>query len=211
MIYPFSMGARVVYLDRPPTASALMPALRAIRPDGHADRAADHRENLPPPGARQVQFQLLLAHALPHRLHAPLPPPCRGRETDEALRRPSALPGNRGCETRRRGREIPARSPRPLCHRLRADRDRAAAGRRGPFDGAAGIDRSPGPGRRTAAGERQPRDPSGRDRGPHAERRWWAISRIPRPRRRFSRPTDGSARATSGSWTRTAGSTSRAV
>ena len=32
MIYPFSMGAQVVYLDRPPTASALMPALRAIRP-----------------------------------------------------------------------------------------------------------------------------------------------------------------------------------
>lgn len=32
MIYPFSMGARVVYLDRPPTASALMPALRDIRP-----------------------------------------------------------------------------------------------------------------------------------------------------------------------------------
>ena len=32
MIYPFAMGARVVYLDRPPTASALMPALRAVRP-----------------------------------------------------------------------------------------------------------------------------------------------------------------------------------
>lgn len=32
MIYPFSMGARVVYLDRPPAASALMPALRAVRP-----------------------------------------------------------------------------------------------------------------------------------------------------------------------------------
>ena len=32
MIYPFSLGARVVYLDRPPTASALMPALRAVRP-----------------------------------------------------------------------------------------------------------------------------------------------------------------------------------
>ena len=32
MFYPFSMGARVVYLDRPPTASALMPALRAVRP-----------------------------------------------------------------------------------------------------------------------------------------------------------------------------------
>ena len=32
MIYPFSMGARVVYLDRPTTASALMPALRAVRP-----------------------------------------------------------------------------------------------------------------------------------------------------------------------------------
>ena len=32
MIYPFSRGARVVYLDRPPTASALMPALRAVRP-----------------------------------------------------------------------------------------------------------------------------------------------------------------------------------
>ena len=32
MIYPFSEGARVVYLDRPPTASALMPALRSVRP-----------------------------------------------------------------------------------------------------------------------------------------------------------------------------------
>lgn len=32
MIYPFSMGARVTYLDRPPTASALMPALREVRP-----------------------------------------------------------------------------------------------------------------------------------------------------------------------------------
>lgn len=32
MIYPFSMGAQVVYMDRPPTASALMPALRAVRP-----------------------------------------------------------------------------------------------------------------------------------------------------------------------------------
>ena len=32
MIYPFSMGAKVVYLDRPPTASALMPALRDVRP-----------------------------------------------------------------------------------------------------------------------------------------------------------------------------------
>lgn len=32
MIYPFSMGARVTYLDRPPTASALMPALRRVRP-----------------------------------------------------------------------------------------------------------------------------------------------------------------------------------
>ena len=32
MIYPFSMGAKVVYLDRPPTASALMPALRSVRP-----------------------------------------------------------------------------------------------------------------------------------------------------------------------------------
>lgn len=32
LIYPFSMGARVTYLDRPPTASALMPALRSVRP-----------------------------------------------------------------------------------------------------------------------------------------------------------------------------------
>ena len=32
LIYPFSMGARVTYLDRPPTASALMPALRGVRP-----------------------------------------------------------------------------------------------------------------------------------------------------------------------------------
>lgn len=32
LIYPFSRGARVVYLDRPPTASALMPALRTVRP-----------------------------------------------------------------------------------------------------------------------------------------------------------------------------------
>lgn len=32
MIYPFSMGARVVYLDRPPTASVLMPTLAEVRP-----------------------------------------------------------------------------------------------------------------------------------------------------------------------------------
>ena len=32
MIYPFSLGTRVVYLDRPPTASALLPALKRIRP-----------------------------------------------------------------------------------------------------------------------------------------------------------------------------------
>lgn len=32
LIYPFSMGSRVVYMNRPPTASALMPALRAVRP-----------------------------------------------------------------------------------------------------------------------------------------------------------------------------------
>ena len=32
MIYPFSRGAHIHYLDRPPTASALMPALAAVRP-----------------------------------------------------------------------------------------------------------------------------------------------------------------------------------
>lgn len=32
LIYCFSKGARVVYMDRPPTASALMPALRTVRP-----------------------------------------------------------------------------------------------------------------------------------------------------------------------------------
>ena len=32
MIYPFAKGVRVVYLDRPPTASALLPALKRIRP-----------------------------------------------------------------------------------------------------------------------------------------------------------------------------------
>ena len=32
MIYPFSMGARVVYIDRPPTASVLLPVLRRVRP-----------------------------------------------------------------------------------------------------------------------------------------------------------------------------------
>ena len=32
LIYPFSMGSRIAYMDRPPTASALMPTLRAVRP-----------------------------------------------------------------------------------------------------------------------------------------------------------------------------------
>ncbi len=32
LIYPFSKGCRISYLDRPPTASALMPALKAVRP-----------------------------------------------------------------------------------------------------------------------------------------------------------------------------------
>ena len=32
MIYPFSRGAKIHYMDRPPTASALMPALAKVRP-----------------------------------------------------------------------------------------------------------------------------------------------------------------------------------
>lgn len=32
MLYPFKSGASVVYIDRPPTASNLMPALKAVRP-----------------------------------------------------------------------------------------------------------------------------------------------------------------------------------
>ena len=32
MIYPFSRGAHIFYMDRPPTASALMPALAQVRP-----------------------------------------------------------------------------------------------------------------------------------------------------------------------------------
>ena len=32
MLFPFGYGSRVVYLDRPPTASALLPALRSVRP-----------------------------------------------------------------------------------------------------------------------------------------------------------------------------------
>ncbi len=32
MILPFSLGARVVYLDRPPTATVLMPAMKRVRP-----------------------------------------------------------------------------------------------------------------------------------------------------------------------------------
>ena len=32
MIYPFSRGAHIHYMDRPPTASALMPALAKVRP-----------------------------------------------------------------------------------------------------------------------------------------------------------------------------------
>lgn len=32
MIYPFSMGAHVIYIDRAPTASVLMPVLAAVRP-----------------------------------------------------------------------------------------------------------------------------------------------------------------------------------
>ncbi len=32
MIYPFSVGGQSVYLDRPPTATVLMPALKSVRP-----------------------------------------------------------------------------------------------------------------------------------------------------------------------------------
>lgn len=32
MLLPFSLGARVTYLDRPPTATVLLPALKAVRP-----------------------------------------------------------------------------------------------------------------------------------------------------------------------------------
>ena len=137
---------------------------------GDADRAAGHREDLPPSGACQVQLHALLAHALPHRVPAPLSQPHGRQEAYEALRRPSALPRHRRGETRRRSREIPARSQSALCHRLRADRDRAAVGRSRSLDGASRLDGPPGSGRAAAFGEYQPRDPAGRDRGPHAER-----------------------------------------
>lgn len=48
LIYAFSKGARVVYLDRQPTASALMPALKAVRPTVMLIVPLHHREDLPP-------------------------------------------------------------------------------------------------------------------------------------------------------------------
>lgn len=146
LVYAFSKGARVVYLDRQPTASALMPALKAVRPTVMLIVPAHHRENLPPPGAGQIQLQRLLAHARPHRIHAPLPAPHRRQEADEGLRRPAALPGHRRRQTRRAGREVHARGQDTLCHRLRPDRNRSAAGRRSPLAGAARLDGPAAPG-----------------------------------------------------------------
>ena len=138
-------------------------------PHGDAHRAADHREDLPPPGAGQVQLHPFLAPALPHRLHAPLPPPRRRQEADETLRQTPALPRHRRFQARFAGREVPARIGRSLCHRLRTHGNRPAAGRRRTLAGASGFDRPPGSGRDAAARKHQPRDAAGRNRGQDPE------------------------------------------
>ena len=112
MIYPFSMGAQVVYLDRPPTASALMPALRAVRPSVML---------IVPLIIEKIYRLQVLAKfkstgfwrtLYQHRLHAPLPAPRRGQETAEALRRPPALPRNRRREARRQTPKNSCSKPR---------------------------------------------------------------------------------------------------
>ena len=64
MLLPFMCGASVVYIDRPPTA--LQPAARPARgaPDHHAQRTADHREDLQEPGGQPVRIISIPACAL---------------------------------------------------------------------------------------------------------------------------------------------------
>ena len=122
-----------------------------------------------------------------------------------ALRRPSAFPRNRRREARRRRREIPAGGQGALRHRLRTYRDCAAAGRCRALAGAARV-RPVRRARASNCGWRisipiPVRAKSWRIRPASRS----AILRIPKPRRRYLRPTAGSGRATSANSTRTDG------
>ena len=205
MIYPFSMGAGVVYLDRPPTASALMPALRAVRPSVMLIVPLIIEEDLPPPGAGQIQFQRFLAYALPRGILAPLPPPRRGQETARSSAgvcgsSASGVPNSTGgaessCWRRKSLMPSATGLPRPRRQLAGAAPSQVRLGSTGPQ----------APGVQLRLENINPRHPARRGRGADAQRHA-QVFQEPRGDEGRSLPTTaGSARAIWANSTRTAG------
>ena len=164
MIYPFSMGARVVYLDRPPTASALMPALRAVRPTvmlivpliiekiyRHQVLAKFHSN-----GFWRSLYRVGFTRRYLHRV--------AGKKLMKLFGGRLRFLGIGGAKLDRGAEQF------LLEARVRADGDGAAAGRCRAGTGAARFDGSRCSGCGTPVGQRQSRHAAGRDRRPHAER-----------------------------------------
>jgi len=168
MIYPFSMGARVVYLDRPPTASALMPALRAVRPSVMLivpliiEKIYRHQvlAKFNSNGFWRTLYKVGFLRRYLHRV--------AGKKLLKLFGGRLRFLGIGGAKLD--GRKVLAGGESALCHRLRAHRDRAAACGRRTFAGAPRLDRAPGAGRAVAPGAYQPRHPAGRGRGADAQR-----------------------------------------
>lgn len=151
LIYPFSFGARVTYLDRPPTASVLLPALRDVRPTVmlivpliiekiyRSQVKAKFESNAFWRAICKVGFIRRYLHRV------------AGKKLMKVFRTPPAVPRNRRCEARFSDREVPARSKGAVCNRLRIDRDGPVVGRSCAFAGEVGIDGSCLQGNPTAA------------------------------------------------------------
>ena len=147
------MGARVVYLDRPPTASALMPALRSVRPTVMLivpliiEKIYRHQvlAKFNSNGFWRTLYRVGFMRRYLHRV--------AGKKPDESSSGAGCVSSESAARSSTGGRAVPSGGPRALCHRLRTDRDRAAAGRGRAGAGAPRIDRTAGAGRR-ACGSR---------------------------------------------------------
>ena len=210
MIYPFSMGARIVYLDRPPTASALMPALRAIRPSVMLivplviEKIYRHQVLAKFNSTRfwRMLYRIGFMRRYLNRM--------AGKKLLKLFGGRLRFLGIGGAKLDGGAEKflLEAKVPYAIGYGLTETAPLLAGaapsmvrlGSTGPQ--APGVElRLENVNPETRQGEIVARTPSA----------MVGYFRIPRPRRRLSRPTAGSARAISGSSTRTDGSTSKAV
>ena len=166
MIYPFSMGARVVYLDRPPTASALMPALRAVRPSVMLivpliiEKIYRHQvlAKFNSNGFWRTLYKVGFLRRYLHRV--------AGKKLLKLFGGRLRFLGIGGAKLDGGAEKflLEAKVPYAIGYGLTD-----ACGRR-TFAGAPRLDQAPGAGRAVAPGAYQPRHPAGRGRGADAQR-----------------------------------------